>query len=294
MNNVVKMLAYDGKVTVMCALTTELVQEVKNIHDLTPTTTATLGRFITICGMLGFSEIKENDSNITTQIKGGGPVGQLVCITTRENNISKVKAYASNPLVELPLKENGKIDVGGAVGKNGYLNIIKKNNASEKSYNGIIPLVSGEIAEDFTEYFANSEQKPTVIALGVLVNKDGVLASGGYMINLMPDCGEEEIAKIEDALKDAPSISTMLNDNKSLVEIAKSITGDENVQIIEDNLQIEYECGCSKEKIAGSLISIGKEEIQKIIDEDGKAEIVCHFCNNKYEFTKEELEALIK
>ncbi len=294
MNNVVKMLAYDGKVTVMCALTTELVQEVKNIHDLTPTTTATLGRFITICGMLGFSEIKENDGNITTQIKGGGPVGQLVCITTRENNISKVKAYASNPLVELPLKENGKIDVGGAVGKNGYLNIIKKNNASEKSYNGIIPLVSGEIAEDFTEYFANSEQKPTVIALGVLVNKDGVLASGGYMINLMPDCGEEEIAKIEDALKDAPSISTMLNDNKSLVEIAKSITGDENVQIIEDNLQIEYECGCSKEKIAGSLISIGKEEIQKIIDEDGKAEIVCHFCNNKYEFTKEELEALIK
>ena len=165
MNNVVKMLAYDGKVTVMCALTTELVQEVKNIHDLTPTTTATLGRFITICGMLGFSEIKENDGNITTQIKGGGPVGQLVCITTRENNISKVKAYASNPLVELPLKENGKIDVGGAVGKNGYLNIIKKNNASEKSYNGIIPLVSGEIAEDFTEYFANSEQKPTVIAL---------------------------------------------------------------------------------------------------------------------------------
>lgn len=294
MNNVVKMLAYDGKVTVMCALTTELVQEAKNIHDLTPTTTAAMGRFITICGMLGFSEIKENDSNITTQIKGGGPVGQLVCITTRENNISKVKAYMTNPLVELPLKENGKLDVGTAVGKNGYLNIVKRNDIFGKDYNGIIPLVSGEIAEDFTEYFAHSEQKPTVIALGVLVNKEGVLASGGYMINLMPDCGEEEITKLEKAISLAPNISTMLNDNKSLLEIGKIITGDDNIQIIEDDLQIKYECGCDKEKMANGLVSIGKDELKKIIDEDGKAEIICHFCNKKYNFSKEQLEELLK
>lgn len=294
MNNVVKMLAYDGKVAVMCASTTELVQETRDIHDLTPTTTAALGRFITICGMLGFSEIKENDSNITTQIKGDGPIGQLVCITTRDNNISKVKAYMSNPLVELPLKENGKIDVGGAVGKNGYLNIIKRNDILDENYNGVIPLVSGEIAEDFTEYFAHSEQKPTVIALGVLVNKDGVLASGGYMINLMPDCSEEEITMLENAINSAPNISTMLNENKSLIEIGKIITGDENIQIIEEDLQIKYECGCDKEKMANALTSIGKEELKKIIDEDGKAEIICHFCNKKYDFSKEELEQLIE
>ncbi len=294
MDNVKKFLAYDGKVSIICSKTTDLVEEVRKIHDLTPTTTATMGRFITICGMLGFSEIKENDDNITIQIKGDGPIGNMVCVTRRENNVVKVKSYMSNPLIELPLKENGKIDVGGAVGKNGYLNIIKKNNMSDKAYNGVIPLVSGEIAEDFTEYFAHSEQKPTVIALGVLVNREGTLASGGYMINLMPDCGEEEITKIEDALKTAPNISAMLYDNKSLIEIAKIITGDENAQIIEDNLQIKYECGCSKDKIAGSLISIGKEEIQKIIDEDGKAEIVCHFCNKKYNFTKQELEELLE
>ena len=293
MDNVIKFLAYDGKVNIICSKTTELVEDARKVHDLTPTTTATMGRFITICGMLGFSEIKENDDNITVQIKGDGPIGNMVCVAVRNDNTVKVKSYMANPIVELPLKENGKIDVGGAVGKNGYLNIIKKSNSSERGYNGVIPLVSGEIAEDFTEYFAHSEQKPTVIALGVLVNSEGTLASGGYMINLMPDCGEEEITKIENALKEAPSISTMLNDNKSLIEIAKIITGDENIKIIENDLQIKYECGCSKDKISASLVSIGKEELKKIIEEDGKAEIVCHFCNKKYDFSKEELEELI-
>ena len=293
MNNVIKFLAYDGKVNVICANTKELVGEVSKLHDLTPTTTAAMGRFLTICGMMGFTELKDNEDSLTAQIKGDGPIGNMVCVVNREDNLSKVKAYMSNPLVELPLKENGKIDVGGAVGK-GYLNILKRNNMIEKDYNGVIPLVSGEIAEDFTEYFAHSEQKPTVISLGVLVNKDGVVASGGYMINLMPDCGEEEITKLENAINSAPSISNMLNDSKSLIEIAKIVTGDENIEIIDDNLQIEYECGCSKEKIANSLITIGKEELKKIIDEDGKAEIVCHFCNKKYDFNKEELEDLLK
>ena len=293
MDSVIKLLAYDGKVNIICSKTTKLVEDVREIHDLTPTTTATMGRFITICGMMGFSEIKENEDNITIQIKGDGPIGNMVCVVTRDNKNVKVKSYMDNPIVELPLKDNGKIDVGGAVGKNGYLNIIKKNNSSERAYNGVIPLVSGEIAEDFTEYFAHSEQKPTVIALGVLVNKEGTLASGGYMINLMPDCGEEEISKIEEALKKAPSISTMISEEKSLLEIAQIITGDENVKIIEENLKIEYECGCSKEKISKSLISIGKEELNRIIEEDGEAEIICHFCNKKYNFTKEELKELL-
>lgn len=199
-----------------------------------------------------------------------------------------------NPLVELPLKPNGKIDVGGAVGNTGYLNVIKQSDITDSEYNGLVPLVSGEIAEDFTEYFATSEQKPTVLALGVLVNKDGVQESGGYMINLMPDATEEEISKIEEALNKAPSISELLSQEKSLNEIAKIVTGDDNIKLLEDNLEIKFDCDCSKQKIEKGLISIGKEELNEIIEEDGKAEIVCQFCNKKYDFSKEELEEILK
>ena len=198
-----------------------------------------------------------------------------------------------NPLVELPLKSNGKIDVGGAVGNVGYLNVIKQSNITDSEYNGLVPLVSGEIAEDFTEYFATSEQKPTVLALGVLVNKNGVQSAGGYMINLMPDATENEISKIEEALSKSPSISELLAENKTLEEIAMIVTGDENIKLLEDDLQIKFECECNKEKFAEGLVSIGKEDLNKIIEEDGQAEIVCQFCNKKYNFSKYELENLI-
>ena len=173
MDKIEKYLAYNGKVSLICANTTQLIEEIRKIHDLTPTTTAAMGRFATICGIMGLTSIKENDDSITVQLKGDGPVGSIVGIVKRENNISKIKTYMQNPLVELPLKSNGKIDVGGAVGHAGYLNIIKQSAITDSEYNGLVPLVSGEIAEDFTEYFATSEQKPTVLALGVLVNKDG-------------------------------------------------------------------------------------------------------------------------
>ena len=182
MDSVKRFLSKNGKVSVICAETTELVEKIKSIHDLTPTTTAVMGRFATICGIMGFTSMKEDDDKLTIQIRGGGPIGTLVSVVKRNEKVSKIKAYMSNPHVELPLKDNGKIDVGGAVGSNGFLNIIKKNEMVDEGYNGLVPLVSGEIAEDFTEYFAKSEQKPTVLALGVLVNKDGVQASGGYML----------------------------------------------------------------------------------------------------------------
>lgn len=294
MGKIEKYLAYNGKVSLICANTTELIEEIRKIHDLTPTTTAAMGRFATICGIIGLTSIKENDDSITVQLKGDGPVGTIVGIVKRENNISKIKTYMQNPLVELPLKPNGKIDVGGAVGHAGYLNIIKQSAITDSEYNGLVPLVSGEIAEDFTEYFATSEQKPTVLALGVLVNKDGTQSAGGYMINLMPDATENEISKIEEALKIAPSISELLSENKTLEEIAKIVTGDENIELLEDNLEIKFDCDCSKEKFEKGLISIGKDDLTKIIEEDGKAEIVCQFCNKKYNFNKEELEDLIK
>lgn len=294
MDKIERYLAYDGKASLICANTTELIEEIRKIHDLTPTTTAAMGRFATICGIMGLTSIKENDDSITVQIKGSGPIGAIVGVIKRENNVSKIKTYMQNPLVELPLKSNGKIDVGGAVGNIGFLNVIKQSDITDAEYNGLVPLVSGEIAEDFTEYFATSEQKPTVLALGVLVNKDGTQSAGGYMINLMPDATENEITKIEEALSKAPSISELLASNKSLNEIAKIVTGDENIQLLEDNLEIKFDCDCSKEKFEKGLISIGKEDLNKIIEEDGKAEIVCQFCNKKYNFDKEELEELIK
>ena len=292
-NKAIKFLAYNKKVSVMCIDTTELVEEARKIHDLTPTVTAAAGRALTVAAMMAYLEIKELTDSITIQIKGTGPIGGMVLITGLENEKqANVRMYVQNPYVELPLKPNGKIDVGGAVGHQGYLNVIKQNELTNSNYNGLIPLVSGEIAEDFTEFFAKSEQKPTALALGVLVNKDGVKRAGGYIINPMPDATDEEISKIEESLKEAKPISEMLDEGLTLEEIAKIVTGDENIEILEQDLDVTYKCNCSKEKIENGIISLGKEEISKIIEEDGKLEAECHFCHKKYNFSLEELKEI--
>ena len=185
-------------------------------------------------------------------------------IVVTSNNFPKLKGYVGNPLVDLPLK-NGKLDVGTAVGNKGYLNIIKDIGLKEP-YIGMIPLVSGEIAEDFASYFAKSEQTNTAVALGVLVDKNGVRKSGGYVVTPMPDATEDDLFILENRIKEAKPISQMLDENMSLVDIAKDITGDENVKIIEENIMPLYECDCSKEKIEKGLISLGKKELQNIID----------------------------
>lgn len=293
MDRAIKGLAYEGKVNVVAADTTELVEYIRNLHDLTPTTTAVLGRVATISGMMGLTEIKEKEDSITVQINGQGPVGAIVSVIKRNNEKSLIKTYIENPNVELPLNNNGKLSVGEAVGINGFLNIIKENEYTKKSYNGLVPLVSGEIAEDFTEYFAKSAQKPTVIALGVLVDKDGVKRSGGFMINLMPDATDDEITKIEQALEKAESMTQMMEKNMSLEEIVRTVTGDQNALFLINDLNIEFECDCSKERFAEGLASIGKVELNKIIEEDGNAKTKCHFCNKEYNFAKEELQKII-
>ena len=207
------------------------------------------------------------------------------------NNFPKLKGYVSNPLVDLPLK-NGKLDVGEAVGHNGYINIIKDIGLKEP-YIGMVPLVSGEIAEDFASYFANSEQTNTAVALGVLVDKNGVRRSGGYIVTPMPDVTEDDLFILENRIKEAKPISQMLDEKMNLIDIAKDITGDENVKVIEEKIMPLYECDCSKEKIERGLISLGKKELQNIIDTQVKIETVCHFCNKKYVFTKDELAKLI-
>lgn len=293
MDEVKKYLVCDGRASVIIANTTEMVEEYRKEQNLTPTTTAVMGRFLTIAGIMGHTNMKSSEKNITLQINGGGPVGRLLSVVRKDKDVVKLKAYIQNPLVELPTKENGKINVGAAVGKDGFLNIIKESIFSEKGYNGVVPLVSGEIAEDFTEYFAKSEQTPTVVALGVLVNKDGVVASGGYKIELMPDATEEDIVQIETAIKNADNISKMLADKKALNDIVEIITGDNNSMVLTNKLEIKYECDCTKEKFEKGLISLGKNELENIIKEDGQAEVKCQFCNKKYNFNKEELEYLL-
>lgn len=289
-DKIIRCLAHNGKVNVRCINSTNIVEEARKLHDLSPTSTAALGRLLTITSLLG-KEMKGENGTITTQIKGNGPIGNVIAVADNNGN---VKGYVSNPQLDLPLNEkNGKLNVGAAVGNEGMIYIIKDIGLKEP-YVGMAPIVSGEIAEDFTNYFAISEQTPTVVALGVLVDKNGVKAAGGYLLTLMPDAGEEEILKIEEALKNADNISKMLDEGKELVEIAEMVTGDNNVMYFEDDIEPKYICGCSKEKIEKSLITIGKEEIEDIINTEGKAELVCHFCNKKYLFNKEELQKILE
>ena len=288
-DKIMKFLAYDGKVSVICANTTEMIENARKIHDLSPVATAALGRVITMASIMGV-EMKNSHDKLTLQIKGNGPLGMMVAVA---NNFPRVKAFVANPHVDLPLNDMGKLDVGNAVGIEGYINVIKDIGMKEP-YIGISPLVSGEIAEDFANYFMNSEQRESAVALGVLVDKNGVKSSGGYLIQLMPGSSEEEISKIEQSIFKAGAISKMLDQELSLEEIAKKITGDENIEIVEENITPIYECDCTKEHMAEGLLTIGKEELQDIIEKDEKAELVCHFCNKKYDFSKQELETLLK
>ena len=278
-DKIVKFLAHNGRISVTCADTTQMVEEARNIHDMSPVVTAAFGRLLTITAIMA-TEMKGSNDKLTVQLKGNGPIGVMIATA---NNKPIVKGYATNPVVELPLNEDGKLDVSGAVGFEGYINVVKDIGLKDP-YIGISPLVSGEIAEDFANYFVNSEQRNSAVALGVLVDKNGVRASGGYLINPMPDATEEDIVAVEQAIFKAGAMSKMLDQNLTLEEIAKKITGDENVEIIENNIVPEFKCDCSKEHMQDALMTIGKEELEDIIEKEGKAELVCHFCNKKYQF----------
>ncbi len=288
-DKIIKFLAYEGKISVICADTTELVEKARNTHDLSPVATAAFGRLLTITAIMG-NEMKGEKNKLTIQMKGNGPLGTMLATA---NNFPIVKGYVSNPIVDLPLNDMGKLDVGGAVGNAGFINVIKDIGLKEP-YIGICPIISGEIAEDFAEYFAKSEQKNTAVALGVLVDKSGVKSAGGYIITPMPDATNEEISQVEQAIFKAGAISKMLDQNLSLIEIAKKVTGDENVKIIEENITPLYECDCSKESMADGLATLDKGVLKEMIEEDGKAELTCHFCNKKYNFSKEDLEKILE
>ncbi len=271
-DQIVKFLAHHGKISVICAETTKLVEEARKIHDLSPVSTAAFGRMLTITAIMGV-EMKNEKDKLTVQIKGNGPIGMMVATT---NNFPKVKGYVANPQVDIPLNELGKLDVGGAVGQEGYINVIKDIGLKDP-YIGVSPLTSGEIADDFANYFVHSEQRNSAVALGVLIDKDGVKAAGGYLINPMPDSTEEEISKVEQAIFQAGAMSKMLDEKLSLKEIAQKITGDENVEIVEENITPIYQCDCSKEHMQEGLATIGKEELQDIIEKERKSRISMSF-----------------
>ncbi len=280
----------DGKKSfrVFVVSSTNLVERSRNIHNTSPTATAALGRALTAAVIMG-GTMKETSDILTFKVKGDGPIGNIITVA---NNSGEVKGYVDNPYVDLPSRADGKLDVGGIVGKNGQLAVIRDLGLKEP-YIGLSNLVSGEIAEDLVHYFYLSEQQPSAISLGVLVDKDiSVRAAGGYMLQLLPNVEEEDIDRIEEILRNADPISNLIDRNLSPEEIMEELFGEFSIEILERK-DIEFKCDCSRDKIEKVLISLGKEELEDIIEKDGQAEILCHFCNTKYNFSKEELLKLV-
>ena len=236
------------------------------------------------------TDLKNEEDNLTIQIKANGPIESMVTVANRK---AEIKGYAKNTVVDIPLNEDGKLDVSGAVGFDGFINVIKDIGLKEP-YVGIVPLVSGEIGDDFANYFVKSEGQEAAVAVGVLVDKNGVKSAGGYIIKPMPDATNEDISNLEQNIFKAGAISKMLDEKLSLEEIAKKITGDEDIKLIEDDINPKYQCDCNKKRFERGLISLGKEELKKLIETQDKIETTCQFCNKKYEFTKQELEELLK
>lgn len=286
-DRLVKFLSHVDMVKISCVETTALVEEARKIHELNPTPTAALGRVLTMGTLMG-STLKEDGEKITLQILGNGPLGSIL---VSGNNKGEVKGYVGNPLAEAPLNSNGKLNVSAIVGT-GTLNVIKDIGLKEP-YVGNVPLQTGEIAEDFAYYYAVSEQIPTAVSLGVLVDKDGsVKRAGGYIIQALPDTPDQILKLIEDRLKESKSITEMLESNMTLEEIAKFVSDDLNTYVVDES-EPKYVCDCSKERMERALFSMGKKDILELAN-DEVTEVCCHFCNNKYHFTKDEILKMVE
>lgn len=278
----------DKTIRLFVANSTNLVEKARRIHNTSPTATAALGRALTGAAIMGITMKGEKDS-LTFKIKGDGPIGDIVTVA---NSKGEVKGYVDNPYADIPSKPDGKLNVGGLVGKNGQLVVIRDLGLREP-YIGMANLVSGEIAEDLVNYFYVSEQQPSAINLGVLVDKDiSVKAAGGYMLQLLPDVAEEDIDRIEEILSKAKPISTLIDEGLTPEEVMEELFGEFEMEILEKKF-VSFKCNCKREKIESMLQSLGKEEIEDMIKKDGKAEVICHFCNSKYLFTEEDLHKLI-
>ena len=280
----VRGVSMDGTIKIFVAITKDLVEDARKIHKSFPIATATLGRTLTIAAIMG-QNLKNDADSVTIQFRGDGPLGNIVAVS---DNQSQVRGYAVNPFVDLPLNKNGKLAVGKAVGK-GDLAVIYDLGMKEP-YSGRVPIVTGEIAEDMTYYFAKSDQIPTAIGLGVLVDTDcSVKTAGGYMIQLMPDATEKTAEIIEEKVRNSPSITEMLEKGMTAQEILFYLTDGFDMLVNNETVTPVYKCKCSEKRMRNAVISIGKKELKRIIDEDEKCVVECQFCNSSYTFQKDEL-----
>lgn len=283
-----KAMTTDGFVRAMALDSTDIVERAREIHTLSPVCSAALGRTLTAASMMGI-ELKGEEASLTLQFSGDGPAGGIVCVSDSEGN---VRGYIGNPQVDLPLNSAGKLDVAKAVGR-GTMSVIKDLGLKEP-YIGRAPIVSGEIAEDVTNYFATSEQIPTVCALGVLVDRDYTIkAAGGYLIQLMPGFDESVIDRVEGGVFTARSISEMISLGFTPEEVLREVLPGFELEFLEEG-EREYRCTCSEERITKALISLGREELKKLAEGEEKIEVGCQFCEKKYVFTADEILRLVE
>lgn len=285
---IIRAVTKDGFVKAMAIRSTNLVERARTIHKTTPTATAALGRLLTACSMMGNLQKVENGA-LTLQVKGGGPLGTLLATSDAEGN---VRGYVHNPSITLLEKYAGKLDVGAAVGTDGTLTVIRDLQMKEP-YVGSVALVSGEIADDVTAYFAQSEQTPTACALGVLVNTDqSVRVSGGYLIQLLPGAPDDVIMKIETGIACAGAVTPMLEAGLTPEELLRKVLCEFELEFFDEE-PVEYRCYCSRDRVSATLITIGKKDLQEIVDDGKPITIECQFCDKVYTFTPEDVKALL-
>ena len=288
-DQLVRAITSDGMVKAVAVSTRELTERARQIHRTLPVATAALGRTLAATSMLG-NALKGEGASVTLQIRGGGPLGNVLAVSDNEGN---VRGTVDNPALDIPLRPDGKLDVGTAVGTDGALTVIRDLNMKEP-YIGSVQLLSGEIADDLASYFVESEQIPSACGLGVLVDRDqSVRCAGGYLIQLLPGADEDTIVKVEGGVLAAGAVTGILDQDPDPEAMLRLILSDFEVEILEKS-PIEYRCDCSRERMERALISLGPEELESLIEEQGDAELSCRFCDQKQYFTKEQLLDLLE
>ena len=288
-DRIVRAISTDGMVQAAAICSRDLTERARQIHKTLPVATAALGRTLAAASMMG-NALKSDGASLTLQFKGGGPLGTVLAVSDNEGN---VRGYVTNPHVDIPLRKDGKLDVGTAVGHEGTLTVIKDLHMKEP-YVGTIDLLGGEIAEDVAGYFVESEQIPTACALSVLVDRDqSVKAAGGYLIQLMPGAAEDTIAKVEGGIMAAGAVSAILEKNDDPEAMLRTVMSDFDLKILE-TCPVEYRCYCSRERVERALISLGRTELEQMLSEQGGCQLTCQFCDAVYEFTAEDIQRLLK
>ena len=288
MDKLVRAITSDGFVKAAAISSRALTERARQIHKTLPVATAALGRTLAAASLMG-NALKEEEASLTLRIAGDGPLGTLLAVSDPEGN---VRGYVQNPQVELPLRSDGKLDVGGAVGSQGLLTVIRDIGLKEP-YVGSVALLGGEIAEDLAAYFVESEQVPTACALGVLVDRDqSVRAAGGYLLQLLPGAGEDVIAKVEGGVLASPTVSALLDTGAGPEEMLRTVLSDFEVEVLESR-PVAYKCYCSRERMERALISLGTAELERLLEEQGDCSLTCQFCDAVQTFSGRELRALI-